>query len=97
MEKVSAEQRQSKGPPTRFLAKSRGFGPLVSPRLNARIHGYQQRRKARTKNTASRCCFRKAFMMLSIGWSDFAGWIQRPAPVPRREPQWRRLALKIYR
>ena len=41
----------------------RGFGPVVWPRNNARIQGYQERTKAITKNAISRCRCRKAFML----------------------------------
>src|SRR5262249_14252779 len=37
-----------------------GLGPLVRPRANAMIHGYQESTKAITKNAIRQCCFKKA-------------------------------------
>jgi hypothetical protein len=39
-----------------------GFGPLVRPRNNAMIHGYQDSTKAITKNSIKQCRLKKALM-----------------------------------
>src|SRR5262249_39019489 len=44
----------------------RGLGPLVLPRVNAKIHGYQDRANARIKNVTNLFCFKNAFILSSI-------------------------------